>query len=59
VKKDAVTVAWAVYQLAMRDDLLPRFSKENMPPKPPVDPALQPKPQPKPVVTPKRRRPKV
>lgn len=34
VKKDAMVVAWAVYQLAMRDDLLPRFSKNDMPPKP-------------------------
>ena len=34
VKKDAMIVAWAVYQLAMRDGLLPRFSKEEMPPKP-------------------------
>jgi Zn-dependent M28 family amino/carboxypeptidase len=31
VKKAAVVVATAVYQLAMRDDLLPRFSKEAMP----------------------------
>jgi len=37
VKKDAVVVAWAVYQLAMRDDMLPRFSKTEMPPKPPAD----------------------
>ena len=29
VKKDAMVVAWSVYQLAMRDDLLPRFSKER------------------------------
>ena len=34
VKKDAMVVAWAIYQLAMRDDLLPRFSKSEMPPKP-------------------------
>jgi hypothetical protein len=34
VKKDAMIVAWAVYQLAMRDELLPRFSKTDMPPKP-------------------------
>jgi hypothetical protein len=37
VKKDAVTVAWCVYQLAMRDDLLPRFTKETMPPRPPAE----------------------
>ena len=34
VKKDAMVVAWSVYQLAMRGDLLPRFSKADMPPKP-------------------------
>jgi len=36
VKKDAMIVAWAVYQLAMRDELLPRFAKGDMPPKPAV-----------------------
>jgi len=36
VKKDAVTVAWSVYQLAMRDDLLPRFAKPDMPAPPPT-----------------------
>src|SRR6266446_7403555 len=36
VKKDAVEVAWCVYQLAMRDDLLPRFAKADMPPPPPA-----------------------
>src|SRR5215217_1317470 len=34
VKKDAIVIAWSVYQLAMRDDLLPRFAKSDMPPKP-------------------------
>lgn len=34
VKKDAMVVAWSVYQLAMRDDLLPRLAKSDMPPKP-------------------------
>src|ERR1051325_10542324 len=33
VKKDAMVVAWSVYQLAIRDDLLPRLSKTDMPPK--------------------------
>jgi hypothetical protein len=47
VKKDAVTVAWSVYQLAMRDELLPRFSKENLPPPPPAEPAATPAPNPK------------
>jgi len=34
VKKDAIVVAAAVYQLAMRDDMLPRFTTADMPPKP-------------------------
>ncbi|MEK6323522.1 MAG: M20/M25/M40 family metallo-hydrolase [Acidobacteriota bacterium] len=34
-RKAAIAIAAAVYQLAMRDELLPRFSKENMPPLPP------------------------
>ena len=42
VKKDAMVVAWSVYQLAMRDDLLPRFSQADMPPKPPEEPSAQP-----------------
>src|SRR6185436_6126077 len=45
VKKDAIVVAWAVYQLAMRDDMLPRFSKSEMPPKPPEE---NPQPTPRP-----------
>ena len=43
VKKDAMVVAWSVYQLAMRDELLPRLSKADMPPKPP-DESTQPAP---------------
>ena len=31
VKKAAIVVAGTVYHLAMREELLPRFSKENMP----------------------------
>ena len=42
VKNDAMVVAWAVYQLAMRDDLLPRFSKTEMPPKPAEETTSQP-----------------
>jgi carboxypeptidase Q len=34
VKKDAMVVAWSVYQLAMRDDMLPRFAAKDMPAKP-------------------------
>ncbi|HEY9503184.1 MAG TPA: M20/M25/M40 family metallo-hydrolase, partial [Pyrinomonadaceae bacterium] len=44
VKKNAMIVAWSVYQLAMRDDLLPRFSKADMPPRPPEAPAVNPTP---------------
>jgi carboxypeptidase Q len=36
VRQDAVEVAWCIYQLAMREDLLPRFAKEAMPPLPPA-----------------------
>ncbi len=56
VKKDAVTVAWCVYQLAMRDDLLPRFAKADMPPLPPT-PVVEPTPPAKkPIAKPIRRR---
>ena len=44
VKKDAVEVAWSVYQLAMRDDLLPRFSRADMPAPPPA-PSPSPTPE--------------
>jgi carboxypeptidase Q len=37
VRKNAVTVAWSIYQLAMRDGLLPRFTKDSMPKPPSVD----------------------
>jgi Zn-dependent M28 family amino/carboxypeptidase len=33
-KKSAIVVAAAVYQVAMRDDMLPRFAAADMPPKP-------------------------
>src|SRR5262245_38931433 len=42
VKRAAMEVAWAVYQLATRDDLLPRFAKSDMPVRPPEPPAAQP-----------------
>src|SRR5580765_360857 len=45
VKKNAVTVAWSIYQLAMRDDLLPRFAKADMPAPPPA-PSPTPSPTP-------------
>jgi hypothetical protein len=34
VKKSAIVIAAAVYHVAMRDDLLPRFSAEEMPRRP-------------------------
>jgi len=58
VRKDAVEVAWCVYQLATRDDLLPRFTKDQMPPKPPpqaTEPTRPTQPKPKPTVQPKRK----
>ena len=42
VKKSAVMLAAAVYHLAMRDDLLPRFSPEQMPRRPTPQPAPAP-----------------
>ena len=38
VRKSAMAIAAAVYQLAMRDEMLPRFSKDTMP-APPATPA--------------------
>ncbi len=34
MKKSAIAIAAAVYHLAMRDEMLPRFGKEEMPPPP-------------------------
>jgi hypothetical protein len=42
VKKDAMVVAWAVYQLANSDTMLPRLAKSDMPPKPPEETSSQP-----------------
>jgi hypothetical protein len=44
VKKAAIVVAGAVYHLAMRDELLPRFSKDDMPRPPAPPPPAQPSP---------------
>ena len=44
VKKAAIVIASAVYHLAMRDEQLPRFTKETMPrrqPTPPQQPAAK------------------
>ncbi|PYS98589.1 MAG: peptidase M28 [Acidobacteria bacterium] len=48
VKASAVSIAAALYQLAMRDEMLPRFAPENMP-----KPAATPTPSPAPVATPR------
>lgn len=59
VKKAAIVVATALYQLAMRDELLPRFTKQAMPappPPPPAEPSAQTTPSKKPAVTPRNRR---
>ncbi len=42
VKKNAMIVAWAVYQLATRDDLLPRLPSAEMPAPPPEEPTTPP-----------------
>lgn len=42
VKKNAMIVAWSVYQLAMRDDLLPRLPSAEMPARPPEEPTTAP-----------------
>jgi carboxypeptidase Q len=54
VKKAAIVIAAAVYHLAMRDEKLPRFTKETMPALPSPQPATpQPAtPQPGPAVKP-------
>jgi Zn-dependent M28 family amino/carboxypeptidase len=36
VKKDAIVTASVVYHIAMRDQMMPRFDKEHMPPLPPA-----------------------
>jgi carboxypeptidase Q len=53
-KKSAIAIASAVYHLAMRDELLPRFTKETMPPLPPARGAAPATTSP-PVTTPRPR----
>ncbi|MGI8884068.1 MAG: M20/M25/M40 family metallo-hydrolase [Pyrinomonadaceae bacterium] len=48
VKKAAIVIAAAVYQLAMRDDLLPRLKREEMPALQVETPAPTPAPTPRP-----------
>lgn len=55
VKKAAVVVATAVYELSTLDELLPRFSKDNMPKPPPAAPTPTRQPPTKPAPKPKRR----
>jgi hypothetical protein len=42
VKKAAIVVAGAVYQVAMRDEMLPRYSRADMPPAPTPSPSPTP-----------------
>ncbi len=49
VKSSAIIIAATVYALAMRDELLPRYSKEQMPQPPPI-------PAPTPVASPTPKR---
>jgi Zn-dependent M28 family amino/carboxypeptidase len=39
VKKSAVAIAYAVYQVAMSEEMLPRFTSDRMPPPPATTPA--------------------
>jgi len=48
VRSAAIVVAAAVYHLAMREEMLPRFSKERMPAPPPPTPTPSPTPAPSP-----------
>ncbi len=52
VKQNAVIIATALYQLAMRDEMLPRFAREAMPP-PPA--AVTPPTEAKPAAKPRRK----
>ena len=51
-KKSAMAIAAAIYELAMRDELLPRFTKETMPPLPPARQGEQPQTTPTPQAPP-------
>ena len=54
VKKAAIVIAAAVYELAMRDEQLPRFTAQTMPTPPPTpSPSPTPTPPPTPAPTPK------
>lgn len=47
VKKSAIIIAASVYALAMRDELLPRYPKTEMPSLPPTAPTPSPTPTPR------------
>ncbi len=53
VKASAIIFAAAVYTLAMRDDLLPRFASADMPALPAARPTPTPTPTPQPALTPR------
>ena len=53
VKRSAIVIAAALYELAMRDEMLPRFRREEMPP--PPEPLPSPSPIPSPQATPARQ----
>lgn len=55
VRKSAIVIAAAVYQLAMRNELLPRFKREEMPPLPAPSPQPSPQPTPTPATVPPRQ----
>ena len=46
VKLASIVVATALYHLAMRDELLPRFSRSEMPQRPAAEPTPSPAPTP-------------
>src|SRR5215203_2023923 len=54
VKKDAMVVAWSIYQLATRDELLPRLASAEMPARPPSEEDSTPAPA-RPATTNRRR----
>lgn len=56
VKNSAIVIAAAVYQLAMRDEMLPRFKREEMPA--PPNPSASPSPTPATPRNPTPRRPR-
>ncbi|MEP6848197.1 MAG: M20/M25/M40 family metallo-hydrolase [Acidobacteriota bacterium] len=48
VKSSAIAIAGAIYAVAMRDEMLPRFKPADMPPLPAATPTPTPAPTPKP-----------